>query len=357
MAKSSSKVNVETLETQVAEMVQDAKKGLFRPVYLLMGDEPYYIDKVCDAIIDNALDESERDFNQVICYGSDVDADKIVTYAMRYPMMAARQLVVVKEAQLVDKIDESLAAYCANPVDTTILVLCMKGKSADKRRAFYKNVLKKGQILESNKVKDYEMAQWIVSYFKGKGLNISHDAAAFFADAVGTDMIKVHIETEKMFKNLPTGTVDVTVEDVEKNIGISREFTIFELLKALDYGSSPKAMRLAQLIGGSHGFAMPMATAALAQHYVNVLKYGAVMSSPYRMDSKKKAWALPGVNPFFYKDYDSAIRLYPPRNCMSVISLLRDFDYRGKGGDGEAATQEELLVELTSRIISCSTAR
>ena len=208
LCSSMAKGFIET-DTLCREIVSDVRKGIFSPVYLLMGDEPYYVDMVCDAIIENALDESERDFNQTICYGADVDADTVITAARRYPMFAERQLVVVKEAQMMKSIEE-LALYCTKPLDSTVLVIAMHGARADKRKALYKNASKVGVVVDSMQLKDYEMPRWISMYYQTKGMTIAPDAAALLGEYAGTDLNKIAIETEKMLKNLPEGTVEVT---------------------------------------------------------------------------------------------------------------------------------------------------
>ena len=340
---------VET-DAQCRQIVQDARSGIFSPVYLLMGDEPYYVDMVCDAVLEHCLDESEKDFNQTICYGADVDADAVVTAARRYPMFAERQLVVVKEAQMMKSLEE-LAVYCQNPLESTVLVISMHGASADKRKSLYKTVSKMGVVVESQALKDYEMPKWISMFYKTKGLNISPDAAALLAEHAGTDLNKIAIETEKMLKNLPEGVAEVSAADIEKNVGISRQFSIFELTKELSYRNSAKALRIAAYLGSSAKFAMPMAVSALFTHFNRILKYSALLMKTPRPMNDQKAKVL-GVNPYFFAEYDVAVRNYPLNKCMAVISLLKEYDYKGKGGDVGEATPAELMVELTAKILN-----
>jgi DNA polymerase-3 subunit delta len=340
---------VET-DAQCRQIVQDARSGIFSPVYLLMGDEPYYVDMVCDAVLEHCLDESEKDFNQTVCYGADVDADAVVTAARRYPMFAERQLVVVKEAQMMKSLEE-LAVYCQNPLESTVLVISMHGASADKRKSLYKTVSKMGVVVESQALKDYEMPKWISMFYKTKGLNISPDAAALLAEHAGTDLNKIAIETEKMLKNLPEGVAEVSAADIEKNVGISRQFSIFELTKELSYRNSAKALRIAAYLGSSAKFAMPMAVSALFTHFNRILKYSALLMKTPRPMNDQKAKVL-GVNPYFFAEYDVAVRNYPLNKCMAVISLLKEYDYKGKGGDVGEATPSELMVELTAKILN-----
>ncbi|MBQ3846002.1 MAG: DNA polymerase III subunit delta, partial [Bacteroidales bacterium] len=248
-----SKGYIET-DRQCRNIVNDVKNGIFKPVYLLMGEEPYYPDMVCNAIVDNCLQEWEKDFNETICYGTDVDVETVISEARRFPMMAERQLVVLKEAQAMKGL-EDLSIYCQNPLDSTVLVIFMRGASADKRKSLYKSVLKVGTIVESLPLRDYEVSRWIGDFFTENGLSITPDAAAIMGEFAGTDLSKIALETSKMMKSLPEGTKNVKVEDVEKNIGVSRQFSIFELTKELSYRNAAKALRVAAYIGEAPRFA------------------------------------------------------------------------------------------------------
>ena len=338
-------------DARCTEILSDIKSGKFAPVYLLMGDEAYYTDLVCDAVIENALDEASRDFNETICYGADVDADTVITAARRFPMMAERQLVVVKDAQGMRDL-EKLSVYCENPLDSTVLVLLMRGSSADKRKALYKQASKNGVVLESNALRDYEMPSWISRYYSGRGLSIDPEAAALLAESAGTNLSRIAVETDKMLKNLPEGTAKVTVQDVERNVGISREFSVFELTKELSSRNSAKALRIASRLGESAKFVMPMAVSALYTHFSRILRYGALKEKERYPDRDAVASALQGVNPYFWKEYDTAVANYPVRKVLEVISLLCEYDYKGKGGETGEATPGELLVELTAKILS-----
>lgn len=344
------KVSV-NVDSQCREIIRDVRAGVFKPVYLLMGEEAFYPDMVCQEIIDNCLDESERDFNQTICYGSDVDADTVISAARRYPMMAERQLVVVKEAQLMKDI-EQFSLYCANPLDSTVFVVLMHGASADKRKAFYKSVQKVGVVVDSPLVRDYEIANWIISYYQGRGLEIDPSAAQLLGEYAGVNLGTIAVETDKLLKALPEGTVSIKVEDIEKNVGISRQFSIFELTKELSYRNGPKAVKIAAHIGESSKFAMPMAVSALFTHFYRILKYEALLSRDRNPAPDAKARVL-GVNPFFFREYDMAVRNYPPQKSTAVISLLNEYDFKGKGGDVSSDTEPgTLLVELVTKILN-----
>ena len=333
------------------DIISDVRSGRFAPIYLLMGDEPYYPEMVCKAIIDNCLQDWEKDFNETICYGSDVTAEQIITTARRFPMMAERQLVVVKEAQLMKTL-ENLSIYCTEPLDSTILVVLMHKASADKRKAFYKAVQKNGIIVDSPALRDYEIPRWIETYYSSRGLKIDPRAAQLLAESTGTELSTIAVETDKLLKNLPEGTTTIGLEDIEKNVGISRQFSIFELTKEISFRNSAQALKIAAHLGTSAKFAMPMAVSALYTHFNRILRYDALLAKGGYPSPEEKAKALSGVNPYFYKEYDAAVRNHPLQKAMSVISLLCEYDYLGKGGDGGAATPDELLMELVSKILA-----
>ena len=337
-------------DAQCRKLVEDARRGVFSPVYLLMGDEPYYPDMVCNALMEYALDESQRDFNQTVFYGTDAETDKVVTAAMRYPVFADRQLVVVKEAQAMKNI-EGLAAYCTNPIPSTVLVIALHGASVDKRKSLYKAVAKNGIVVESLPVRDYEINRWISSFYAGQGLKISPEAAVLLAEHAGTDLNKIAVETEKMRKNLPESRTEITVGDIEENIGISRQYSIFEFTKELSYRNAAKALKIAAYIGSAPRFMLLTATAPLFTHFYRILKYEAFTMKNPGAGNDVRARVL-GVNPFFLKEYDSAAANYPCRKCMAVISLLKEYDFKGKGGNSGEAGQSELLMELTAKILN-----
>lgn len=332
-------------------LVEDAANGIFKPVYLLMGDEPFYPELVCQAIIDNCVDDFGKDFNETICYGADVTAEQVITAARRFPMMADRQLVVVKEAQMMKSL-EDIAIYCNDPLDSTVLVLLLHKAATDKRKALYKGVQKVGVVLDSPALRDYEVPRWIESYYRGKGLSIEAEAAALLAESVGTDLSTIAAETDKMLKNLAEGTKTVSTADVEKNVGISRQFSIFELTKELSYRNSSKALKIAAHLGNAARFNMPQAISALYMHFNRILRYGALLARAGAPSAEDKAAALAGVNPYFYREYETAVRNYPLPKAQAVMSLLCEYDYLGKGGDGGAATPGELLTELIAKILN-----
>ena len=338
------------LAQQCRDIIEDARKGVFKNVYLLMGDEPFYPDLVCKAIMENALNDWERDFNETVCYGADVDADKVITAARRFPMMAERQIVVVKEAQAMKTL-EDLALYCNSPLPETVLVICLHRATVDKRRSLYKSVQKCGVVVESPLLRDFEIPGWISEYYRSLSLQIEPEAAALLAEAAGTDLGRIAAETEKLLKNLPEGTSVVTASDIERNVGISREFSVFELTRQLSFKDGAKALRTAYFIGNAPRYMLVMSLGALFTHFQRILRYEALLAKDGNPAQQDKIAVL-GVSPFFIREYDAAVRNYPLAKCMAVISLLAEYDYKSKGGEGGEASQGELLTELVSKIIN-----
>lgn len=336
---------------QVAGIVSDAKAGKFKPVYLLMGEESYYPDRVCDAIMQYAVEEDARDFDQFVYYGSDTDAETVITAARGYSMFGGRVLVVLKEAQLMKDL-EQLSVYLQKPLDSTVLVILLHGATVDKRKALYKAAQQIGEVLDSPALRDYEVPGWIGSYYASRGMQIDPPAAALLAEYAGTSIDTIVLETDKMLKNLPEGSTRIVIEDVEKNVGISRKFSIFELTKTLSERNAAKALSLAAHLSDSASFQMPAAVSALFTHFYRILKYEALLKKDPYPSSQAKASVL-GVNPYFFREYDAAVRNYPLDKCMSVISLLNDYDYKGKGGDvGPYTSPDNLFVELITKILN-----
>ena len=206
-------------------------------------------------------------------------------------------------------------------------------------------------VVESQALRDYDMPRWIPMYYQTRGLQIDPDAAALLAEHAGTDLNKIAIETDKMLKNLPEGTVRVTASDIEKNVGISRQFSIFELTKELSFKNSAKALRIAAYIGSAAKFAIPMAVSALFTHFYRILRYNALLMVNPRPANDQKSKVL-GVNPYFFSEYDTAVRNYPVRKCMAAIALLKEYDFKGKGGETGEATDAQLMVELTAKLLN-----
>lgn len=330
----------------VKQIVSDIKAGDIKPIYFLMGEEPYYIDRISEYIERNVLAEDEKGFNQMVLYGRDVSIEDIVGNAKRFPMMAERQVIIVKEAQDLSRTIEKLASYVENPQPTTVLVVNYKYKKIDKRKALYK-ALKKGSIVfESKKLYENQVADWIRRVLAGKQYSIAPKAAQMLVEFLGTDLSKINNELEKLQIILPSDT-QITPEHIEENIGISKDYNNFELRKAVGERNVLKAHQIA------HYFAenpkdnpMVVTVTLLFNFFSQLLHYhGLQDKSPRSVASALR------INPYFVNEYVSAARNYPMKRVSQVVSVLRDFDVKSKGVGSYGVSQGDLLKELLVRIM------
>ncbi len=332
---------------EVKALVADIKKGQIKPIYFLMGEEAYYIDKISDFIEDNLLDEAEKGFNQMVLYGRDVTIDDIVSNAKRYPMMAERQVVIVKEAQDLSRTIEKLASYAENPQPTTVLVVNYKYKKIDKRKALYKAINKNGSVVfESKKLYDNQVPDWIRRVLKGQGYDISPKAAQMLVEFLGTDLSKVNNELDKLKIVLPKGT-QITPDHIEENIGISKDFNNFELRKAVGERNIVKAHQIAKYFADNPKDNPMVVTVALLFNFFSQLLHlhGMTDKNPRSVASALR------VNPYFVNEYLTAARNYPMKKVSAVVALLREFDVKSKGVGANAVPQGDLLKELLVRIM------
>jgi DNA polymerase-3 subunit delta len=337
------------------EIIRDLKNKIYSPVYLLQGEEAYYIDQLSDYIENNVLDDMEKEFNQSILYGRETETQVLLATAKRYPMMANYSVVIVKEAQdmkywkkEMGKSDpDPLLNYISNPLTSTVLVFCFKYDSLDKRTKFYKTLQKHAVVFESKKIYENKIPDWVVSYLQSKGAKIKLPAAQLIADYLGTDLSKVANECDKLLLNIKKGT-EIGVEQIEQNIGISKDFNVFELNTALGNRKTEKIFRIANYFKANtkaNPFVVTIGT--LHSYFTKVLLYHSLTDR-----SKGAAAAALGVNPFFISDYETAARNYPATKVINVIGLLREYDLKSKGFDNATVHEGDLLRELLYKILN-----
>ncbi len=328
------------------EIVADIKKGKISPIYLLMGEEPYYIDRVADFIEDSVLQEEEKGFNQMLLYGRDVSIEDIVSHAKRYPMMAERQVIIVKEAQDLSRTIEKLADYAENPQPTTVLVLCYKYKKIDKRKKLAKTIAKTGVVFESKRLYENQIGDWIKKNLQAKNYEISPKAAQMLVEFLGTDLGKIDNELQKLQLICPQGTT-ITPELIEENIGISKDFNNFELRKAIGMKDTVKAHRIINYFSQNpRDNPMVVTVSLLFAFFSQLLQYHGLADKS--QDNVAKALK---VNRFFVSDYTVAARNYPMKKVSQVISFLRDADIKSKGVGATNISQGDLLKELLVKIM------
>lgn len=330
---------------EIKNIVSDIKNGAVKPIYFLMGEEPYYIDKISDYIEKNILEESEKGFNLQVMYGRDVTVDDIVGAAKRYPMMAEKLVIIVKEAQDLSRSIEKLVAYANQPQPTTVLVLNYKYKKLDKRKKLHKAIAKTGLVFESKKLYDNKVADWIRRVLSGKNYQIAPKAAQMLVDFLGTDLSKIANELDKLMLILPKETI-ITDVHIEENIGISKDFNNFELLKAIGDKNVVKANRIINyFVNNPKNNPTVMTISLLNNFFTKLLLFHGLENK-----SKDAVSRALGVNIYFVEDYFSASRNYPMRKVAQVIAILRDADVKSKGV-GANLSQGDILKELIFKIL------
>ena len=330
--------------------LNDIKNRKYKPVYLLHGEESYYIDLISDVLEKSVLNDAQKGFDQTILYGKDTDLSTIVNASRRYPMMSEYQLIIIKEAQALKwkSDDELFIKYVENPTPSTILVIAYKYGKFDKRTKLYKAIDKSGTVLESNKLYDDKVAPWIVDQLQTEGWRIHPQAAALMAEYLGTDLSKIGNELEKLMLNVPKD-IEISSADIERNIGISKDFNVFELNAALGKRDVLKAIQIVGYFAAnpkSNPFVVVMGS--LTGYFTKILKYHYLQDK----SSQTVAKAL-GVHPFFTKEYDLAARNFSKRKTFDVISTLREYDLKSKGLQiGPNTTTGDLMREMVFKILN-----
>ena len=328
------------------QLIADLSAGKYKPVYLLTGEENYYIDVVSDYFEQNIIDPSVRDFDQTVVYGRDVDMATVISTAKRYPMMSPIHLVIVKEAQDIAVREwELLATYLQHPSPQSVLVFCYRHKKLDKRTAVYKAIDKTGCIYETPKVWDNQVPAWIKNEVMSKGFSINEKATYLIAESVGNDLGKIANELKKLYPLLPEGgTIDETL--VEQQIGISKDYNIFELQKAIGRRDPVMCNRIV-----NHFAANPkknpiqMMLPVLYGYFLKIMFY-------HQLENKSDAAKVLGVAPTFVKDYATAAANYPLGKLATCIGYLYDADLRSKGVRNSGnVTDGELMKELIFKVI------
>ncbi len=332
---------------EVKKLIDEIRKGDIKPIYFLMGEEGYYIDRIAEYIGKNLLSEEEKGFNQMTLYGKDVSIDDIVSNAKRYPMMSERQVVIVKEAQHLSRTIEQLVPYAEHPQPSTVLVICYKYKKLDKRKKLHK-VLKapNGVVFESKKLYENQVSDWIRKMLKNKGFSISHKASILLVEFLGTDLSRIHNELEKLEVVLPTNT-EITPEIIEKHIGISKDYNNFELKKAIGEKDVMKAARIINYFSQNPKENPFVVTVSLLHTFFSqLLQYHGLQDH----SARNVASAL-RINPYFVDEFQIAARNYSMKKSSRVISSLREMDLKGKGVGSSNMSQSDLLKELLMKIM------
>jgi DNA polymerase-3 subunit delta len=328
------------------EIISDLKKRIFKPVYFLAGEEPYYIDLITNYIEEKILPEAEKAFNQMILYGDDTNIPAIIDTARRFPMMASHQVIIIKEAQTLKKIDD-LVIYLEKPLLSTILVIGYKYKTLDKRTKLYKTLESNGGYFESPKIRDYLVPGWIERYLMTKGIKTDPSASAMLTEYLGTDLHKIVNELDKLIITLPEGKPVITTALIEKNIGISKDYNNFELQKAIGEKNILKSnMIIHYFANNPKENPITLSISSLFGFFSKLLTYHSITDK-----SRNNVAAALKVNPYFVKDYETAAMRYNVSKTVQVISLLRTYDMRSKGFGDPGTDPGDLMKELVFKIL------
>ena len=336
------------------DIMRDLRAGTYAPVYILCGEEPFYIDRVYEYVAENALDEMAREFDQQVLYGRDLqgaDIAPVIGAARGFAMMGGRKVIIVREAQTIKKW-EALNAYLDNLMPQNVLVICYNGKP-DKRQEVWKKAASHPQVvwLQSDKLRDYEVEKWITNYIKDiasncEAVSIDPRIAPLLADHLGTDLSAIVGALKKLIDGRPEGVNMIDAALVERNIGISKDYNIIELQTALIRGDIEKANRITQYFARSKDHPMIREMAPLFTFFSNLLMYHYLPSKVPAVVAKEL-----GINPYFVKDYEAAAKRYPAGKTFLIMGYLRDTDARLKGINNPSAKDTDLWKELIYKIM------
>ena len=327
--------------------MSELKSGLYKPVYYLMGEEGYFTDRITDYIVDNALTDIEKDFNLTVFYGLDTDINTVVTAAKRFPMMAERQVIVVREAQMLKNID-SLLYYLQSPQPTTVLVFAHKNGSIDKRKKVATELERTGVVLDSKKMRDDQLPTFINGYLREKGLAADSKSVLMMRESIGADLSRLASEIDKLAIALPSGSKEITPELVEEHIGISKEYNNFELQNALVNKDILKANKIIQYFARNPKKNPIQMTLALLFGF-----FSNVMMCYYAPDKSERGVAefLGLRSAWGVGDYIKAMRNYKPMHVMEILHLIRLADAQSKGAEGPQMPDGEIMRELLYKIL------
>ena len=354
MAKSTVKFKETVAEYE--RLAGEVRARRFAPVYLLMGEESYFIDALADLLAETILDPAERAFNQLTVYGRDTDGGQVVNLCRQMPMMGAWQVVIVREAQQLRGL-EKLAHYTQNPSPTTILVICHKEKNADKRSAFYKGAAAHGTVFEAVRPRDYEIGPWLTQFAASRGFALDTKAAAMLAEHLGTDIAKIASELEKLAVSVPEGTKRITDSDIETFTGISKDFNNFELCKAVLARDTERALRIAgHFARNPKDNPLLLTVMALFNQFrqlflINYLRWQVKYRGTAFPSDAELMRILKVGNIFAIGELKQAAPLWPNRKVFNILGLLREYDAKSKGLGAGGASDGELLRELLLRIL------
>ena len=330
-------------------ILKNIKNKTLLPIYFFHGEEPYFMDVALKSFENDFLEEDEKAFNQTVVYGKDTTYSDVLSLARQFPMMGDKQVIILREAQeikMTEKEAEALKIYSEHPVESTLLVIAHKYKKVDARKSFAKNLTKSKMLFVSDKVKDYEVAKWISGEMLKLGLKSKPPIAALLSEYLGTDLSRISNELQKLKMILKEGEI-IDEKIIETHIGISKDFNVFELIKALRKKDSTNAFRIAHFLGKSpKQNTFPMMIGNLYNFFSNLVIFHTIKG-----ESPQNQATTLGIHPYFIKDFAEATRFYNLKHCTRIISILREMDLKSKGLGAINMTESELLKEMVYKIL------
>ena len=332
---------------EINSIISKINNKVFSPVYFLMGEETYYIDLINDLLEKKVLNEEEKSFNQTILYGKDTSVEEIISVCKRFPMMSKFQLIIVKEAQdLSSKID-GLVNYLLNPMHSTILIINYKYKTLDKRKKIYKAIQKFGLILNSKKPYENQVSTWISNKLKEDSYTIDIKANQMLVEFLGSDLKMINNQLNKL-KLLKPENNNINPKLIEKNIGISKDFNIFELRNAIGSGNLSKALLIGDYFSSNiKAYPTQLVLSSLFNYFIQLFQFHSLNNK-----SDINVASTLGVNKFFVKDYHKAAKIYPMKKISSIITLIKNVDLKTKGYGVSNNSQQNILNQLIFQIMS-----
>ena len=329
-------------------ILKNIKNKELLPIYFFHGEEPYFIDVAVKSFENDVLTEDEKAFNQTVLYGKDTNFSEVLSLARQFPMMGDKQVIILKEAQeikMTDKEAKALLQYAENPVESTLLVIAYKYKKVDARKAFAKALSKGKMLFHSEKMKDYDVPKWIDQELRTLGLKAKPNIPVLLSQYLGTDLSRINNELQKL-KMILKSDENLDEKAIEKHIGISKDFNVFELIKALGKKDEVNSFKIAHYMGKSKATSLIMAMGNLYNFFSNLIIFHTMKG-----DSPQNQASVMGVNPYFLKEYAEAARFYNLKHCTRCISILREMDLKSKGLGAINMTDGELLREMVFKIL------
>jgi DNA polymerase-3 subunit delta len=332
---------------EINSIISKIKNKVYSPIYFLMGEETYYIDFITELLEMEVLNEDEKNFNKTVLYGKDTTVEELISHCKRYPMMSKYQVVFLKEAQDLSRKIETLSSYALNPLMSTVLIVNYKYKSLDKRKKLFKNIQKYGIVVDFKKIYEDRVPVWIINQLKIDNFTIEPKACSMLVDYLGNDLKKINNQLNKL-KIICSQKRNISPKLIEDNIGISKDFNVFELRNAIGIKNLDKSLLIcAYLTSNSSKHPLQMTLSSLFNYFIQIFQYHSLENK-----SQNNVASVLGVNPYFVKDYVNASKYYNMKKISSIISLIKDVDLKSKGVGVSNTSNNDLLRQLIIQIIN-----